>query len=322
FPNAKFIISGSSSLELTDKLAKFLVGRMFSFNLYPFSFGEFLDAKDSRLSSMWKEKNKMVSGFVLEGKDFATHEDIFVKDILKLFGEYAVFGGYPEVIKAEDIETKRIVLKNIYETYLTKDIIELLKITDVMKFRNIVVALSSQHSGLLSFDSLASDCKSYYKEVRQFISILEETYVVRLLSPFHRNVGTELKKNPKSYFLDSGLRNYVIKNFNDLELREDKGGIAEGLAFSALADLVGDKGEIKYWRTLSKAEVDFVIKIGDEIIPIEAKYQNLTKPEISRSFRSFLSAYNPKRAVVLTKDFWDETEIGGAKIKFIPLCYL
>ncbi|MBI4163558.1 MAG: DUF4143 domain-containing protein, partial [Candidatus Aenigmarchaeota archaeon] len=232
-----------------------------------------------------------------------------------------VYGGYPEVIKTDDAETKNIVLKNIYETYVTKDIIELLKITDVLKFRNIVGLLASQHAGLLNFERLASDSKSYYREVKRFISVLEETYLVKLLRPYHKNISTELKKNQKAYFLDIGLRNHIIKNFNELKYRPDKGQIAEGLALSGLTSLLPDV-EIKYWRTLGKAEVDFIIKIADKTIPIEMKYENFNKPEISRSFLNFISKYKPEIGVVLTKDFWGEKEIGATKVKFIPLCYV
>ncbi|MBI4163606.1 MAG: AAA family ATPase, partial [Candidatus Aenigmarchaeota archaeon] len=92
FHNIKFIISGSSSLELTDKLSKFLVGRVFSFTLYPFDFGEFLEAKDKRLSQIYKEKNKLLRDFLVEGKPFAVKEDIFVNEVLKLFELYSVYG--------------------------------------------------------------------------------------------------------------------------------------------------------------------------------------------------------------------------------------
>lgn len=322
FPNIKFIISGSSSLELKDKTAKYLVGRAFYFTLYPFSFGEFLNARDSRLGKLFEEKNKSVINFIVKGKDFSTKDDIFSKELAKQFEEYMVFGGYPEVIKTPDLETKKTVLKNIHETYINKDIIELLKITDVTKFRTIVRLLAAQHSGMLNFDSLASDSKSYYREVKRFLSVLEETYVLRLLSPFHRNISTELRKNPKAYFLDSGLRNYIVKNFNPTDFRDDRGKLAEGCVHAELANTLQEEAEIKYWRTLAKAEVDFVLLSGQSIIPLEVKHENFKKPKITRSLRNFIHEYKPERAIVITKDYWHSMKLDRTHIKFIPIFYL
>jgi len=322
FTNAKFIVSGSSSLELTDKTAKYLVGRVFYFTLYPFSFGEFLSAKNERLEKAHKEKNNHIIDYVLGDKDLYFEEDIFLKEISGFFEEYLLFGGYPEVIKTNDLETKKMILKNIYDTYLNKDIIELLKITDVIKFRTIVSLLAAQHASLLNFDSLASDSKSYYREVKRFLSVLEETYVLKLLLPFHKNLSTELKKNPKSYFLDAGLRNYIAKNFNSIPLREDRGKLAEGFVLVSLANSLQDEAEIKYWRTLAKAEVDFVILSPQNVIPVEVKYESFKKPKISRSLRSFIQEYKPKKAIIITKDYWNSIKLEKTQIKFIPIAYL
>ncbi len=322
FPNIKFIISGSSSLELKDKTAKYLVGRVFLFTLYPFSFAEFLNAKDARLGKVFEEKNKKITEFILKENDFFIEEDIFLKEITGLFEEYMVFGGYPAVIKATDLETKKTILKNIYNTYINKDIVELLKITDVIKFRTIVALFAAQHTCLLNFDSIASDSKSYYREVKRFLSVLEETYVLNLLPPFHKNLSTELKKNPKTYFVDSGLRNYIAKNFNPIAFREDRGKLAEGVAFTELLNALQDETEIKYWRTLGKAEVDFILSMGQRILPVEVKYETMKKPKIERGLRNFIHAYKPKKALVITKDYWGAVKLDNTQVKFIPICYL
>ncbi|MFA4819904.1 MAG: ATP-binding protein [Candidatus Aenigmatarchaeota archaeon] len=321
FPNIKFIISGSSSLELASKTGKYLVGRVFYFTLYPFSFGEFVNAKDERLGKIYNERNRAVHNYMLKGGKFPA-KDIFIRDLSKLFEEYIIFGGYPEVIKSNDLETKKTVLKNIYDTYITKDIVELLKISDTITFRNIVNILASQHSGLLNYDSIASDSKSYYRELKHFLSVLEETYVIKLLAPFHKNFSTELKKNPKSYFTDTGLRNYIIKNFNSIPFREDKGKLAEGVVLRELITLLEGEAEIKYWRTLGKAEVDFVVQFGSTILPVEVKYENFTKPKLGRSLTNFIHVYKPKRAVIITKDYLGRTKLNNTQIQFIPICYL
>ncbi|RLI46283.1 hypothetical protein DRO69_03440 [Candidatus Bathyarchaeota archaeon] len=318
--NAKFIVTGSSSLELSGAMAKFLVGRIFFFELFPFNFHEFLVAKNERLARIYEEKNNHIREFLVEGKTFI-ERDIFLKEFTPLFNEYLIFGGYPAVIKAKDSETKRVILKNIYDTYISKDVIEFLRISDAFKYRCVVRALATLIGNLLNYTELCSTCQSYYKEVKRIISILSETYIVKIIRPFYRNPITELKKNPKIYFFDLGLRNYIIGNFNPLEKRTDVGAVIENYVFLGLRNSFPGK-TINYWRTIAKAEVDFVLRLNEQVIPIEVKYQTFKQPKISKSLRSFIKTYKPKRAMVVTKDFWGKKKIEDTIVMFTPACYL
>jgi len=128
FENAKFIVTGSSSLELCGAMAKFLVGRVFFFELFPFNFHEFLTAKNPRLANLYREKNQQIKDFLLNGTTLTVEtRDIFHNEFTPLLNEFLTFGGYPAVITAEDRDTKKIILKNIYDTYISKDIIEFQK---------------------------------------------------------------------------------------------------------------------------------------------------------------------------------------------------
>lgn len=320
FENIKFIITGSSSLELTGKTGKFLVGRMFSFYLYQLSFREFIRIKSRQLDNIYQERSRLVKEFIVEGEGFGVQEDIFSGDFKRYFEEYTLFGGFPEVVKTQDIETKRVILKNIYDTYVSRDIIELLKITDIAKFRTIIGLLANQVGNLINYNNLATDSQSYFGQIKRYLSILEETFIISLLRPFFTNKATELKKNPKVYFIDSGFRNYILHNFNDLALRPDGGKIVENAVFTQLK--IKELDSLKYWRTLAKAEVDFIIDVSKELVPIEVKYSYLKEAKISRGFRNFLSQYQPERALVLTKDFWGELKINQTRVKFVPVWYL
>lgn len=323
FENVKFIISGSSSLELTGKTAKFLVGRMFSFSLWQLSFGELLRACVPQLSRIYQEYNSDIEAFLREGKEFSLpSQDIFEKDFKQKFEDYAIWGGYPEVAKAQDQETKHIILKNIYDTYISRDIIELLRITDYSHLKTLVELLAVQTGNLINYTGLAQDSKSYFKEIKRYLTILEETFVISLLRPFSTNKATELKKNPKAYFIDTGLRNYILHNAQELSLRADAGQIVENVVLSQLKKKIGDEYAIKYWRTLGGAEVDFVVELPGERVPIEVKYSSLSSPQISRSFHSFLSEYKPKRAMVLTKGFWGKKIVEKTTILFAPVWYM
>jgi len=320
FEDVKFIVTGSSSLEISGVMAKFLVGRVFFFELFPLSFHEFLAAKDTRLAKIYEERNRKIMEFLLSG-GVEIQEDIFLKEFAPLFDRYVIFGGYPAVIKAEDFETKRMVLKNIYDTYISKDVVEFLKVTHALKYRHVVRALATLIGNLINYNEICSTCQTYYKELKRIISILSETYIINLIQPFYRNPITELKKVPKVYFFDLGLRNYIIDNFNPLEKRTDGGALIENFVFLSLKNNF-QEATINYWRTIAKAEVDFVLRTKDEIVPVEVKYQSFKMPKVSRGLRSFIKSYKIEKALVVTRDFWGKTKINNTAILFIPACYL
>ena len=323
FEKVKFIITGSSSLELTGSTGKFLVGRVFSFYLYQLSFEEIMRIKSSQLNNVYQERTNCIKDFIFNGKEFSIpQKDIFGKDFERAFEEYATWGGYPEVVKAEEEDTKRIILKNIYETYITRDIVELLKITDFSKLRNLLLLLAGRIGNLVNYNDLTLNTHTYFKEVKRYLFILQETFIIEMVKPFFSNETTELKKNPKIYFIDTGFRNYLLHNFNDLAIRQDKGAIVENSVFSQLKIKEKDNYQIRYWRTLSKAEVDFILKENGVLVPVEVKYSEMKMPQVTRGFRNFLSAYKPKRALILTKNFWGSLKIDETTIKFIPVWYL
>ncbi len=322
YDNVKLFVTGSSSLELTSETSKYLVGRVFSFELHPFSFHEFLNARDKKLAALFLEVRSDVVRLILEGKDFrARGKDILVPELLKEFGEYVTYGGYPEVVKSDSDEEKVMVLKNIFNTYLEKDIISYLQITDTGKFRKLVSVLSAITGGLVSYDKLVKSCGGYFKEITGLLDVLEQTYVVKFLRPFHKNMVTELRKSPKVYFHDCGIRNYAISNFNALDIREDAGKLAENFVLNEVSSY-SENMFVNFWRTTAKAEVDVILTVGERVVPIEVKFENMKEGEITRSFLSFIETYGPEFAIVATRDFWGERRVGKTVVKFIPIVYL
>ena len=256
FRDVKLIVTGSSSLELTSETARYLVGRMLSFELLPLSFGEFLQAKDQALSSIYKEWHERAVHFIFSGESFELPGvDTSLPELLRYLDEYLVFGGYPEVVKAEKDEEKRIVLKNIFNTYLEKDILAYLQISDTLKFRQLVTLLGAQLGGMASYEKLGASTGGYFKDIVHLIDVLTQTYIIRKVPPFHLNLVTELRKHPKFYFYDLGMRNYAINNFNPVDMRGDAWQLAENFVLNELAT---DELPAHFWRTTSKAEMDFV----------------------------------------------------------------
>ncbi|MFT4310627.1 MAG: ATP-binding protein [Candidatus Woesearchaeota archaeon] len=270
--NIKIIITGSSATEISLQSAKYLVGRIFLFHLFPFSFGEFLRAKDESLFTLYSKKKY---GLEIE---YRLHT---------LFEEFLLYGGYPRVVLEQNSEKKKLVLQNIYNTYLLKEIRDILGLSESDKLIILLKALSLQIGNLLNYTELSQTTGFSYVELKRFIAVLEKTFICKLCKSFHTNKRTELVKMPKVYFVDYGFRNICIDNFS-IE-RTDKDAIYENGVFSEKLK----KGiELQYWRKKSGAEVDFVQK-G---IPIEIKSQS----KITKSFIQFLIEYTPAKAYIIS----------------------
>lgn len=218
-------------------------------------------------------------------------EDIFIREFKPLWEEYLTFGGYPAVVCENNQETKRVLLENIISTYIDRDIIGPLNEESISELQDLTRILAAQTGTLLNYQQLSSDTNLYYRKVKHFLSVLEETFLVKGIRPLHGNLTTELKKNPKTYFLDPGLRNSLVGNFAPLEHRPDRGELAES---GTLANVLYNfNGEVLFWRTTGGAEVDFILRCGQKIFPVEVKYQSMTRAQTSRSLHSFIKAYAP-----------------------------
>jgi len=319
FDNVKLVITGSSSLELKNQTGKYLVGRILEFDLLPLNFYEYLNYADEGLARMYSQWHEKAMALISDGRDFEikSDPDIFTKEILKHLDAFIAYGGYPAVVTAEGNEEKAMLLKNMLNTYIDKDIVSFLQITDTIKFRRLVAALAASNGSMIKMEELAAQIGSYFKELSKLIDVLEQTYVIRRISPYHKNLLTELKKAKKTYFVDTGLRNALVENFSSLENRPDAGVLAENFV---LSEIFGHS-KTHFWRTTAKTEVDFIAE-GKSLLPIEVKFQHFAGAKVNKSLYGFLDAYKPAEAVIVTRDFWGEKALKQSKIKFIPICYI
>lgn len=318
--DVKLVITGSSSLDVAQ-VSKFLVGRILMYELFPLSFGEYLRYKDEMLYRVFKENNSKFRSLLKNGGSVKLN-GLFLGEMNKALIEYVTYGGYPDVVKHSAAGERIEILKNIYATYIGKDVATLFGIEDAMKLRKILVMLALQIGSLLNYNGLATETSAYYKELMTYIKVLEETYVISIVRPFHRNLRTELRKNPKAYLIDAGMRNCLINNFNSLDRREDAGHIAENFVFSELSKALEPNQSLHFWRTLAKAEVDFVIWDSMSLVPVEVKFSAIKAPAISRGMNSFISAYNPKIAIVATRDFIGKEKVKSTTVFFMPIAFI
>ncbi len=295
--DTKLFISGSSVSALSINSIKYLVGRIFVLKLHPFSFEEYLNYKEPSLYKNVYVKKKLTKPII--------------NKILPYFYKFCIFGGYPRVILSNTKEEKETVLKNIYNTYFLKEIKEILNLPDDHKLSKLINALALQIGNIINYNELSDITGFNYKDLLNYMNILEKTFICFRTRPFYTNKRLELVKAPKIFFFDNGFRNIVIKNFQDIKNRQDKGVLYENFVAS---ELIKNEYDLKYWRTKSKAEVDFIIEEKGKVIPVEAK-SNLKKPKFTKSFISFLEKYKPKESFVFSEDLFSKKD----KTKFRPI---
>ncbi len=182
--------------------------------------------------------------------------------------------------------------------------------------------LSLQVGNLISYNELSSSTGLSLIELKKHLNILKETYILDLVKPYFNNKRIELVKNPKPYFIDTGMRNKIIDNFSKVGQRTDMGQLAENYVFQVLRQNFPYPKSINFWRTKSKAEVDFVIEDKGEIIPIEVKYSTLGNTVVGKSMHSFIEKYSPKKAIITTTGEAMIKKIKNTKVYFTPIYLL
>jgi len=307
----KIFTTGSGSFDIKVEIGKNLVGRAVYFELMPLDFEEFLIWKAKDLHKVFIDYRESFKNFILKGEDFNV-EPAFEKEFTTLLQEYIIFGGYPAIVKENNNDLKIELLKNLSRTYLEKDIFFFFNIMHLEKFKNLLNYISLNNGSIFEISSIMRELHMDFKTIENYLSVLSNTYIISLLLPYHKNLTTELKKAKKIYFNDLGIRNSVMNNFLPLENRMDKGILYENYIFNELKS--NFDGKINYWRTTGKAEVDFILQLNSEIIPIEVKSQT----KIRKSYLSFLKTYKPKTGVVFTEKEFKIKKIGDTKVAFIP----
>ena len=297
----KIIVSGSSSLEIRSKVSESLTGRKRVFHLWPFSFKEYVSHYAPSLAD------------IIDKDDLSA---VNKRKIAGYFSDYAIFGGYPRLIFSKDKEDKIAILNEIYSGYIEKDIAGFMKVKNPLAFSKIVTLLSNQIGGLVNLREISATLGINFRTVENYLSSLEQTFVINLARPYFTNARKELTKMPKVYFADVGIRNLAVKYFAPFSENRDKGKLLENFIASSLARQ--GNGVLNYWRTKDRSEVDFVFSdYYGHITPIEIKAAELRAPEINRGLRLFIEKYKPRKAVVVNLSLEKSVRISGAQVRFV-----
>lgn len=290
----KIFISGSSAIDISVQALKYLVGRILIFPLYQLDFEEFLRFRDADLYNLYKLRRSKI--------DFSNWRFYPIniipsvnKQLYQLLWEFITYGGYPRVVIAKNVEEKVYILKNIYNTYFLREVKEILGLLDDYKLSKLLRSLAIQIGQLVTYKELSQTSEYNYGDLKKFLNLLEKTFIIQSLKPFFTNKKVELVKNPKIYFLDTGLRNYIVSDFNIFEKRSDQGFLYENFIFTQLIKM---EIECNFWRSKSGGEVDFILNRGNRLLPIESK-SGFGGKKLHKPLFSFIEKYKSQAAIIL-----------------------
>ena len=244
FKGVQLFVSGSSSFDIGNALNEPLTGRKWEYELFPITWEEY-ENKIGYIKSEQQIENRLL------------------------------FGLYPEVINNQGKE--RETLKNLVSSYLYRDILAFSDIRKPEVLEKLLQALALQIGSEVNYNELSNLVGINKITVQKYIEILEKGYIIFKLNSFNRNIRNEIKLNRKIYFYDNGIRNMLIGNFNQLDLRVDKGALWENFLVSERRkqNLYKDTfAKMFFWRTKQQQEVDFVEEKNGEILAFEFKWSN------------------------------------------------
>lgn len=236
-----FILTGSQNFLMQEKITQTLAGRIALLTLLPLSVQELEDA------------------------------NLLPNDVDSLI----IKGFYPQLYTRQiDVRTW---CSNYINTYVEKDVRQLLNITDVLSFGRFLKLCAARIGNLINYAELARDCDISPHTAKEWISILETSYVIKLLSPYYRNFSKRVTQHPKLYFYDSSLACSLLNIRTNEELFNHplKGGLFESFVISEIFKYNYNNNEspqIFFWRDAQGHEIDCIIeKSFTEIIPLEIK---------------------------------------------------
>jgi len=282
----KMWITSSSEMVLGKEILSYLVGRISILHLFQFSIHEFLDAKGIKAYTP--------------------------QMIQRNVWEHLTYGGYPQVVLTSDPAVKRALLRDLLETILLKDIGNTFSIPDSAPLERLVQYLAAINGGIIAYDAVANDLRISFRTLKKYLDAFEKSYLITEVRPFSTNPKKEITKQPKIYFTDTGIRNTITKTFD----QEPTGTLFENYILNELTKMGFAP---KYWRTKSKAEVDFVVEVKNEIIPIEVKIQS-PSVKVSRSMRSYIELYKPRSGFIVNYvPTHEEKRLNGCTIHFTDI---
>lgn len=284
-----FYATGSSAFDLESRTRESLAGRAHRHLLLPLSLDEVCF-------------------------DIRNKPALIRREMAARFGRLLLYGGYPPVHTSDNPQKE---LVGLVESFVIRDASDRLKIKYPAAFRKIMELCASQIGNLCNFSEWAAIAGISNDSVREYAGILANTHIIRLIRPYVGGKRAEITSAPKAYFLDNGIRNQIFGGFSEAGTRADRGAVMENFIFTELYKSINPLlDSIRFWRSKSGAEVDFVLERQGKVFGWEVKSGD-SRREMTRSSRSFIEAYQPEYFFVVNETEYAEKNIGKTSILFV-----
>ncbi|RLD43007.1 MAG: ATPase [Bacteroidetes bacterium] len=263
------LITGSSAFDISNKTGEPLTGRKYTFYLYPFCEHEYNQIED-----------------IIQKPDNLKHR--------------LIYGNYPELIHLNSNEEKQEYLSEIVNSYLLKDILTFENIKNSSKILNLLRLISWQTGSEVSYNELGKKLGMSKNTVEKYLDLLSKVFILFKVEGFSRNLRKEVVKSSKWYFYDNGIRNALIANFQNIELRNDIGIlwenyiISERIKYQAYNNIVSNN---YFWRTYDKQEIDWIEEREGNLYAYEFKWNKTAKIPLA-----FSKAYPDAKFEVINKN--------------------
>lgn len=273
----RFVLTGSQQFQFMSKITQTLAGRTAVVYLLPFSLNELMKAQPP-------EPYRIVELPDSGNKPSDSLENLIYK------------GMYPR-IHDRGLEPHDW-LQAYFATYVERDVREIVNVGDLETFRRFVRLCAGRSGQLINFSSLALDAGISHTTARNWLSVLQASFILHLLPPHHANFSKRIIKSPKLYFMDTGLLCYLlrIKKPGDITMHPMKGAIFETFVVSELYKAFTNRGEtppLYFWRDRTGHEVDIVIDAGNMLIPVEIKSGETVAASFFDGLKYFISLGAP-----------------------------
>ncbi len=269
----QYLLTGSQNLVLAAQVTESLAGRAALLRLLPLSRRETAGQISSPLP--WESK--------------AAPEPAATRPLERWWS--FLRGGYPELVSEPE---RDIALwhQSYVQTYLERDVRSLRQVGDLTSFQNFLRALAARTGQLLNLSDLARDLGIALNTAKAWLSVLEATFQVIVLRPYHTNLGKRLVKTPKVYFTDTGMLCHLagLKDPDHARAGPLGGAIFETAVLMEVVKTLADRGEeprVYFWRTSAGVEVDLLVETGGKLIPIEVKLSSTPLPAMAAGIQAF-----------------------------------
>lgn len=267
----QYVLTGSQVFQLMKGVSESLAGRIAIFQLYPLSWTEILD-----------------------GRMVSFHECI----------KQTVRGFYPEFFVVPHLNWE-LWYGSYLSTYIERDVRNIKSITDLGRFQTFVKLLAVRAGQLLNLSELAKECGVSQPTAKDWISILEATYIIKLLHPYHNNLSKRLVKTPKVFFVDTGLLCYLLGIDSEERFAKvaERGHLFENMVIMEVIKRLShqtERSQIYFYRTASQVEVDLIIERGNTLEAYEIKYSKTLDRGMANSLSLFIKEHKVQRTAILS----------------------